>query len=133
LYLMLSGTNPFDGGGGPFHEVVAAVLEREPPPIAGVPGPLWEVLARALAKDPTERYADATELGLALRRAAGRAIITEPGLSVAARGRWDSASSVPPIDTGDVEGDAQAALAEAGPGSPARRGRAVVVVTAVVS
>ncbi len=87
LYMMLSGANPFERGpatesseqprGGAFASAVEAVLRREVPPLEGVSPAIWAVLERALKKDPNERWNDATEMGIALRKAAGRRVTTE--------------------------------------------------------
>ncbi|MEZ4258280.1 MAG: serine/threonine-protein kinase [Polyangiaceae bacterium] len=99
FYLALTGKNPFDQG----HSVIASILEVEPPRIEGLPDAVWSVLARALVKDRAERFNDATELGIALRRAAGRAIETDPGatsgqfaIASSARAPLSSNVSVPP-------------------------------------
>jgi serine/threonine-protein kinase len=69
LYEMLSGRNPFTSGS--YHSVVAAILEREPEPIAEIAPELWGVIHRALSKSPEGRYRSATELAAALRQALG--------------------------------------------------------------
>ncbi len=68
LYEMLSGVNPFAHGS--YHSVVAAILEREPEPLTNVSPEVWRVIKRALEKPAPLRYADAAELGTALRKAA---------------------------------------------------------------
>jgi serine/threonine-protein kinase len=75
LYMMLSGSNPFEAEN--FASVVDAVLRRQVPPIPDVPAPIWEVVERALKKDPQERFPDATEMGIALRKASGRRVTTD--------------------------------------------------------
>ena len=64
LYEMLAGKSPF--GGGTNHEVVAAILKEEPPPLFDVvpdaPARLQEVISRALCKNRDERYQTAREL-----------------------------------------------------------------------
>jgi len=87
LYMMLSGANPFERDraaesseqprGGAFASAVEAVLRREVPPLDGVSPAIWAVLERALKKDPNDRWNDATEMGIALRKAAGRRVTTE--------------------------------------------------------
>jgi serine/threonine-protein kinase len=76
MYEMLSGKNPF--ATGTYHSVVAAVLERDPPPLAGVPIEVWQVVRRALEKAPAMRHADASELAAALRSATQRAGVATP-------------------------------------------------------
>ncbi|HEY2517003.1 MAG TPA: protein kinase [Polyangiaceae bacterium] len=78
LYEMLAGENPFVSGS--YHSVVAAILERQPTPIAGLPAEIWRVVQRCLEKPPPLRYADAAELSTALKRAASAlGVPTTPG------------------------------------------------------
>jgi serine/threonine-protein kinase len=141
LYLMLSGHNPFEGER--FHSIVEAILEREPPPLADVPEPVAQVIMRALAKDPARRFADATELGIALRRASGRASTTDSGQMPASarasttgiRARSLSETSVPPVGSASVvpdEGVADAAAPPSGDRAAAARKRAMKIVVGVV-
>src|SRR5205085_1050182 len=64
LYEMIAGRSPFPGVTN--HEVVAAILKEEPPPIkdyaAETPPKLQQIISRALAKDRNERYQTAKEL-----------------------------------------------------------------------
>jgi serine/threonine protein kinase len=71
LYEMLTGFNPFAGEG--LHEVIVAILEHDPAPLAahGVSTALAAVVDRALAKDPKQRYASARDMIAALREATG--------------------------------------------------------------
>lgn len=94
--MMLTGGNPFEEES--FHDVMTAILTRVVPRVPDVPDAIWEVVERALAKDPGGRYADATELGIALRRAAGRQVVTES--TPWQRATTDSAASVPPVSPG---------------------------------
>ena len=67
LYEMLAGKRAFDGANTA--SVIAAVLEREPPSVAGIaPASLDWLLKRCLAKDPEERWQTATDLRAALGR-----------------------------------------------------------------
>jgi serine/threonine protein kinase len=102
LYMMLSGKNPFESD--TFHSVVTAILQETPPPLPGLPEAVQAILDKALAKDPAARYADATELGLALRRAAGRSSFTDAGSASSAhfRAAFDSAVSVPPVGSSSL-------------------------------
>src|SRR4051812_48708619 len=63
LYEMIAGHSPFPGATN--HEVVAAILKEEPPPIseyvAEAPLKLQQILARSLAKDRTLRYQNIKE------------------------------------------------------------------------
>ena len=85
LYTMLDGRNPFEDASA-FAPVVDAVLRREVPPLPDVPPPIWAVIERAIAKDRTQRFDGATELAIALRKAAGRRTLTEsdPAIATAA-------------------------------------------------
>lgn len=131
--MMLSGQNPFEEES--FHAVMSAILTRAVPRVPDVPDAIWEVVERALAKEPVARFADATELGIALRRAAGRQVVTEstPWL----RAPTDSAVSVPPVSPGttgeqeahDPEGDEVEAVA----GLPEKRGLPIVAVAGGVA
>ena len=76
VYVMLAGRNPFDGEN--FHSVLQAILHVAPPPLPRA-GDVWNVLERALSKDAAARYADAGELGAALRRAMGLTSINDSG------------------------------------------------------
>jgi len=96
MVMMLSGQNPFDDES--FHSVVSAILVREVQRVPEAPDAVWEVIARALSKDPAARHADATELGIALRKAAGRQVITESGVGM--RPVYDSVLTVPPVTSG---------------------------------
>ncbi|QRN99316.1 protein kinase [Archangium violaceum] len=72
LYEMLTGRPPFFG---PAVDVVHAHLSRRPPrpsELAEVSTALEEVVLRCLEKERPRRYASASELGLALRRALER-------------------------------------------------------------
>jgi len=68
LYEMLSGRRAFDGSSGA--SVIAAILEREPAPLAQSPNgtarPLDRLVKRVLAKDPDQRFQTARDLKAAL-------------------------------------------------------------------
>ena len=70
LYECVAGRAPFDGPTN--SDVMAAVLNREPPPLAraasDVPAELERIVTKALAKDRDERYQTAKDLGIDLRR-----------------------------------------------------------------
>ena len=119
FYLMLTGTNPFEQAS--FAASVEAVLRREAPRIADLPVEIWEVLERALAKQPASRFADATEMGIALRKASGRRSTTDSSASIpvstmsaAARGSMPSLDSIPSA----IRSEVPAVV----PPSPPRRG-----------
>lgn len=76
LYTMLGGRNPFEDA-PTFASIVDAVLRRQVSPLPDVPAPIWEVIDRAIAKDPAQRFDGATEMSIALRKAAGRKAQTE--------------------------------------------------------
>jgi len=69
LYEMVAGRAPF--AGVTTADVIASVLEKEPPPLAqftlGVPEALEWIISRALRKDREERYQTAKELGADLK------------------------------------------------------------------
>jgi serine/threonine-protein kinase len=133
FYLMLDGANPFEDAS--FASVVDAIVRREVPPLHGLPPPVWSVLHQALEKDPALRFNDATEMGIALRRAAGRKSTTEsnPILPVAPS---SSRSSLVPRAAISVAPDSSRSLSGPAPAheSPAamaledarRRRRAIV-------
>ena len=137
FYMMLAGRNPFESES--FHSVISAILERDPARLTSVPDEIWDVLAKALAKDMNDRFADATELGIALRHASGRSSTTDSGVhsaaSIPSRMRiivpplgGDSHVTVPPAGSEeDGSGDANATGA-----TPAARRRAVKIVVAAV-
>lgn len=70
LYEMVAGCVPFAGETS--GDVIAAILERQPPPLARfsreVPDALEEIVTTALAKNRDERYQTATQMSAALRR-----------------------------------------------------------------
>ena len=145
VYMMLAGKNPFDGES--FHSTVSAIVHFEPPRLASVPDAIWNVIAKALAKDTADRFADATELGIALRRASGRTSTTDSGpqsaVSLPTRMRklvpalgGDSHVSVPPVSGAggeplDADDDANEG-ARRGNASPTARRRALRIVMVVV-
>jgi serine/threonine protein kinase len=74
LYMMISGVNPFEERN--FAKAVDALLRRDAPPLTALPASIWEVIERALKKDLQERFTDATEMLIALRKASGRRAAT---------------------------------------------------------
>ncbi|HZF10366.1 MAG TPA: protein kinase [Thermoanaerobaculia bacterium] len=78
LYEMLAGRRPFAGGTDV--AVVHAVLHRSPEPLSSlrpdVPEDVERIVAAMLAKDPEQRYRDAGEALVDLRRAQGLASAT---------------------------------------------------------
>jgi eukaryotic-like serine/threonine-protein kinase len=115
MYMMVAGKNPFASEA--FHSVLSAVIHQDPPRLNALPDAIWDVIARSLSKDPEARYADATELGIALKRASGRTSTTDSGpqsgigitstppRAVAVPLGGDSIVTVPPAgDAGDAEG-----------------------------
>jgi len=70
LYEMLAGKPPFEGQSTP--GILAAILEREPPPLGeDVSAPLDRVVRRCLAKDREERWQSALDLQAELEWIAG--------------------------------------------------------------
>lgn len=76
FYMMLSGKNPFEDA-PTFEATLDLVVRREVGPLADVPPAIWSVIERAIEKDPAARWSDCTEMGIALRTAAGRRSTTE--------------------------------------------------------
>ena len=70
LYEMVAGRPPFEGPTS--SDVLASVLNREPPPLTalapGVPAELERIVMKALAKDQEERYQTIKDLIVDLRR-----------------------------------------------------------------
>ena len=67
IYEMLTGTRAFSGANNAL--LMAAILDREPPPAPEVTPPALDwVLRRCLAKDPDERWQTARDLRAALER-----------------------------------------------------------------
>ncbi|HSO37181.1 MAG TPA: serine/threonine-protein kinase [Labilithrix sp.] len=134
VYMMIAGRNPFESEH--FHSVVSAIIHLDPPRPSGVPDAIWDVIARCLAKDAGARFADATELGIALRRASGRTSTTDSGpqsgipstpkVMVPPLG-GDSIVTVPPVSGADAAEEEVAAAAAV---TPARRRRIVMAVVA---
>ena len=60
LYEMVAGQRPFAGVNAV--ETLAAILEREPPPLVDAPPELARIIGKALHKDRAERYQQAAEL-----------------------------------------------------------------------
>src|SRR5258708_18805637 len=70
LYEMVAGCAPFERSTP--SEVIALILEREPPPLAryarDIPTELERIISKALTKDREERYQTAKDLLVDLRR-----------------------------------------------------------------
>ncbi|MBS1788066.1 MAG: protein kinase [Acidobacteria bacterium] len=60
LYEMLAGVRPFVGT--TMADVMSAVLNQEPRPLAEIPEELGQIIHRALRKEPVDRYPTAREL-----------------------------------------------------------------------
>ena len=69
LYEMISGVNPFYGTS--YNAVIAAILERDPEPLAQVSPEVWKVIDKAFSKKRNSRHASAMDFANALRNAAG--------------------------------------------------------------
>ncbi|HTL79044.1 MAG TPA: protein kinase [Candidatus Babeliales bacterium] len=69
LYEMVSGRAPFSGDTP--KEVMASILEKEPPPVTRhfprAPAKLQQIVSKTLRKDPAQRYRNAAELLHALK------------------------------------------------------------------
>jgi len=66
LYHMLSGTRPYRGATS--EDVLAAVIAGPPPALTGVPLDLATIVKKAMARDPEDRYANAGDLAIDLKR-----------------------------------------------------------------
>ena len=66
LYHMLSGTRPYRGATS--EDVLAAVIAGPPPALTGVPLDLATIVTKAMARDPEDRYANAGDLAIDLKR-----------------------------------------------------------------
>jgi hypothetical protein len=64
FYEMLTGRRAFEGQSQA--SVLAAILEREPPPLSGVPPAVEHVVKRCLAKDPDQRWQSAYDIAAVL-------------------------------------------------------------------
>lgn len=64
LYALLTGHAPFEGDNAV--QVVAAVLDKQPAPISGIPAPLAQVAMKCLEKKRDARYSSYAELREAL-------------------------------------------------------------------
>jgi serine/threonine protein kinase len=87
LYELLTGNRAFEGENPA--SVIAAVLEREPVPLAISP-PLDRVVERCLAKDPDQRFQTAIDLKTALNWAVEQTPVTKP----ATRYLWATAAAL---------------------------------------
>jgi Tol biopolymer transport system component len=80
LYEMLTGTRSFDGRSPA--SIIAAILEREPVPMATLrpetPPLVVAITSRCLAKDSDERWQSASDLATALRMATEFAVGSDP-------------------------------------------------------
>lgn len=95
LYRMIAGQLPFTSRIR--HELYQQHLSAPVPPFApslNVPEPLARVIMKALSKRPAERFADASEMRVALR-AANRAIAAELGQSMAGLFPTDASGTKP--------------------------------------
>ncbi|MGH8877168.1 MAG: serine/threonine protein kinase [Stackebrandtia sp.] len=64
-YQCLAGRKPFDGDAPA--TLIAAALERQPPPLTGVSEPVAAIVMRALAKQPADRWDSAEDFAGACR------------------------------------------------------------------
>jgi eukaryotic-like serine/threonine-protein kinase len=71
FYELLSGRKPFDAES--MHGVLFKIMQEDPVPLReaapGTPEPVTHVVEKALAKNPADRFANASELLVALRQA----------------------------------------------------------------
>ncbi len=73
LYEMLARRQPFTGE--TINHVIVAILEKEPPPLTGVPAELTRILAQALAKQADERYGSAQAMLADLKKLQTRLLV----------------------------------------------------------
>ncbi|CAN5133582.1 hypothetical protein BH11MYX1_BH11MYX1_36870 [soil metagenome] len=77
LYHLLCGSRPY--GGTSIDDILAKVINEEPPPLAkraaGVPTDLVTIVEKAMARRPEDRYANATELAVDLKRFLGGQLV----------------------------------------------------------
>ncbi len=76
LYEMLSGNRAFAGDTS--HEIGAAILQQDPPPLSETGTDLERVVRRCLEKRPEDRFQSARDLAFALEASAGSAPPTHP-------------------------------------------------------
>jgi serine/threonine-protein kinase len=72
LYELLTGTLPFESGGGPLAMIQRHVYQQPRPIGAGVPSPLAEVIMRSLEREPQARYRNAETFAADLASAAAQ-------------------------------------------------------------
>lgn len=103
LYEMVAGRVPFEGATP--SDVIAAILNQQPPPLARfareVPEALEVIIDTALAKDRDERYHAVTEMLGALRRLKQRVDST----AELERSQTPDLSQAPPTKSGEAEAD----------------------------
>jgi serine/threonine-protein kinase len=73
LYEMLTRRQPFTGE--TINHVIVAILEKDPPPLTGVPAELTRILAQALAKQADERYESAQAMLADLKKLQMRLLV----------------------------------------------------------
>jgi predicted Ser/Thr protein kinase/tetratricopeptide (TPR) repeat protein len=122
FYELLSHRRPFDADS--VHGILFQILEQQPEPLRkwapDVPAPLVAVVERALAKDPSQRYADASEMARGLAGArdamAGETVVgNAPAEATLFQG--GDATVLEPTPTATVRGATALTLAR----TPARR------------
>lgn len=90
VYEMASGKRAFQEDSQA--SLIAAILDRQPEPLAGVQPALNRLVSKCLAKDPDARWQSARDLGDELRWIAGES--SRPALSRARMLRWAAAAVV---------------------------------------
>ncbi len=124
VYEMTTGRRAFEGGSQA--SLIAAIMGKEPPPIAALapvaPPALERIVRRCLAKEADDRWQSAGDLAHALRELAGIGSVVTSGAT--------SASSGGAVGSGVVE---VAAAARAEAASRARRGGVPALVAAGVA
>jgi serine/threonine-protein kinase len=113
LYEMVAGCAPFDRSTP--SEVIALILEREPPPLAryarDVPAELERIISKALTKDREERYQTAKDLLVDLRRLKQKLTVEGELERTAAPGVRSTSAEIKPSDAGKLVSTTRGAAA----------------------
>jgi serine/threonine-protein kinase len=137
LYETITGQKPFQGGN--YHDLVAAILVKDPTPITALgvgDDALWGIIVRGLGKERSSRWRTIREMGVALARWATENGVEEDVTGTSLAVHWLSDREQRPLSERPtprahrVSGDHEIAVRqEVAP--PARAPRRVVVVAAV--
>ncbi|WP_437649210.1 serine/threonine-protein kinase [Sorangium sp. So ce362] len=140
LYETITGQRPFLGGN--YHDLVAAIIVKDPVPITelGVGDPtLWGIIERGLAKERSERWRTMRDMGVALARWATEHGVEEDvaGTSIAVHWLSDGGqrrlSERPPARASRSGADVETAAREESARETGGRRRAAVLALAAVA